>query len=313
VEYIALRVYIHSTLGVRIGWGTLLTDYDLFIPLPCAFIVYVILLDRKIPLSLRIFVPELLFHLFSLFIFLWFNLNYAFLYARLGFAFQCAWWACALLLFSSAIFIWSGRKFFLSNPNRSAIVICGIMAITTILSTQFGEVPWKAISAHMSEWVCGTLRPVLGRSVSCDVRDGYHLFLVHRLLAIKIAKGCGGLDGYLLMCSALSIVSALVQVEFSIFEYLIFGLLGFLLMSLLNVLRIGLIFFMGIRLIGHFGENAGTSVLETAFHAHLGWILYGVGLYYFVRLLFSWDESKFRRKFSPKIPVPLVSPANNSH
>jgi exosortase/archaeosortase family protein len=290
LEYLALRYYLHSILNLHIGWNAALTDFNLLIPVPLAFTVFIILLDRSEKLTLSVKIPETIFHVSALATFLLVNQCYVWLLSRFGLIFQIFWWGGALAVFTSSVGLWGGVKYYWKNPNRSSLLICLMIAFTSVLTGLFIEYPWKSIVEPLARLICGALHPFLGSSIQCGVQWGNQLLLVHPAFATRIASACGGFDGYVLMYVVLALVSTLAARALVWWEYLTFGILGFLMMTVLNVVRIAALFFIGLTLVQRQGWESGSRIFEIAFHANLGWILYTVGLYQFGRLILAWKD-----------------------
>ncbi|NBX69629.1 MAG: exosortase/archaeosortase family protein [Proteobacteria bacterium] len=106
--------------------------------------------------------------------------------------------------------------------------------------------------------------------------------------AIKIIMGCSGLEGIFFFIFAFSLIQCLHKRDWSWKVFGAYGL-GTVFLFLLNTFRISLFYLMGIQFEKMAMGKAGKKVIEAAFHNHLGWILYLVGIIIFVRLYRKWE------------------------
>jgi exosortase/archaeosortase family protein len=100
--------------------------------------------------------------------------------------------------------------------------------------------------------------------------------------AIKIIMGCSGLEGIFFFIFGFSLIQCLEKRGFDWKVGLAYGV-GSLFLFLLNTFRISLFYFLGIQFEKLYSGRIGKEMIEAAFHNHLGWILYLLGIIIFIR------------------------------
>jgi len=101
--------------------------------------------------------------------------------------------------------------------------------------------------------------------------------------AVKIIMGCSGLEGIFFFIFGFSLIQCLEKRSFN-WRVPVAYLVGSLVLFLLNTFRISSFYFLGIQLKKIMAASQVRQIVEAAFHNHLGWILYLVGIIIFMRV-----------------------------
>lgn len=109
--------------------------------------------------------------------------------------------------------------------------------------------------------------------------------------AIKIIMGCSGLEGIFFFVFAFSLIQLIGKKNIDKNVLLAYGV-GSVFLFLLNTLRISSFYFLGIQLEKMAIDRTGKNLIEGAFHNHLGWILYLLGIIIFVRIYRKYEMQK---------------------
>lgn len=278
-EFLVFRVLLHSVLGVRIGWGPLMVDADLAVPLVPAFLIYFYTLSEKQLPSVSVQRKILSLNLALFVIFLVANLFYNRLLVHLGIRFQAVWWGIALGLLGSASFVWVAPKFYLTHSNRLMVVSCAVMALSIILAKHLFESTWTSIAHAIATYSCPKIQMILSEPVLCRVMvrpSGEHVLrMTGQSVRAFIGHGCGGLDGLVFFLN-LSIVlwihyrETLCPIRWVAASSLGLGLIFFL----INPLRIGFLYIVAVEMDRHFPSGYAQTIFQWVFHAHAGWLFY---------------------------------------
>ncbi len=290
LECLALRLFLHYGLKLSIGWGGLLTDYDLLLPAPIASIILFSLLQHVRPHQLELRFKTLSLNIVALTIFLGLNLHYDLLRSTFGVGFLSVWWGVLFLTVLSAFFLWVPMSFVVRNPSRWVLFPCLLMAFSVVIYQHSFETLWLVFRAPLSASIDGVLSTILGDRITTQLIDPHGYLLVrHPVLPILIGKGCGGIDSFLLFLCVSSLFFGLARSALSTSQWVAFVLGGVLWTFFLNVLRICALFLSGIFLFKNLPREMATFLVFKFFHVHLGWVIYlaGLELYFGLWLAFA--------------------------
>lgn len=100
---------------------------------------------------------------------------------------------------------------------------------------------------------------------------------------IRIVMGCSGLEGIFFFVFAFSLLQLIGKKGID-FRVMVAYLAGAVFLFLLNTVRISTFYFLGIQFEKMELGRTGKNWIEGAFHNHVGWILYLLGIIIFVRI-----------------------------
>lgn len=100
---------------------------------------------------------------------------------------------------------------------------------------------------------------------------------------IRIVMGCSGLEGIFFFIFAFSLLQLIGKKGIDV-RVVAAYLVGAAFLFILNAVRISTFYFLGIQFEKMELGRAGKNWIESAFHNHLGWILYLLGIIIFVRI-----------------------------
>ena len=116
--------------------------------------------------------------------------------------------------------------------------------------------------------------------------------------AIKIIMGCSGLEGIFFFVFAFSLIQCLEKRGVNWKVLVAYGV-GCLFLFLLNTVRISAFYFLGIQFEKMALGTTGKKLIEGAFHNHLGWILYLMGIILFIRTYRELERKWAVRESNP--------------
>ncbi len=123
------------------------------------------------------------------------------------------------------------------------------------------------------------------------IDSGIPKHLDHPLFHVTIAPVCSGVEGLYFFIFIFGIIGMLHWKNYSRKALLLLFFIGNGMMLTLNILRITLFFRLAVWLTEKWGSGSKSGELfKWAFHAHIGWILYFLGLG-----LFFWIMPRFRK------------------
>lgn len=278
-EILALRLYLHQGLGLRIGFPGF-TEYELLFPAPLGFFAFIIALEQAEKLKLAFQSRMLGLHSVLLIGFLFLNQFYQAAAESLGAFLPAAWWGLFIALVGSAFFVWVQPKRVFANPHFWAIGPSLVMVFSLVLYMKFGAPLW-AFALKKMEWAIRGVLSLSGNEVIQVTAMRKYLRVHHPLQTVFVGQGCGGFDGILFFLCAFSIFAPInwgLLKKRTWFITLVTGV-GFFLT--LNILRILSLFTLAIVAIRALGKEAGWNLALGIFHTHAGYLLYAVGVVLF--------------------------------
>lgn len=291
IELIALRIYLHHFLKLRIGFIGM-TDFDFLLPLPIAsfFLVYAWEGGKKGSLPFR--EKKNFSNLFFVFCFLLLNHSYAEILNFSPFFLKLVWHGLLLAVFLSALCIFLPFSYYNQQSKRWMWVPFVLIASVFPLSMNFFSFLWPAFSFFTYQCVKFFVGLFFGQSVAISLSPSNYLVMEHAFLKVRIGQGCIGLDGIFLFTFVCLLFFCLRRKAFSGLQWGMIYLLGILGMCLMNIFRILFLFSTGISLYRNLGSEAGRVIFTTLAHTHVGWILYLSALVTYFSVLFAKPERK---------------------
>lgn len=299
LELVLLRWFQHAFLKLKLGFPGF-TDYELLLPAPLTGIAFTLALEQAAPLKFTWSWRRAGLHGFCLVAFLWITIFYPSLEPKLGPQLLTVWWSGLFLVVLSAFGLFVSLGSVLKNPNRWAIIPCGLMVFSLVLNLKFGGGLWTYLLSPLEEMVKHFLMWAGLDQILVMALKKKFLWVQHPQLAILIGQGCSGLDGILFYISAFVLFSCLNWSRFSAQGWMLSFAYGVLFFVLLNVLRIIFLFVAGIFCVRYLGLERGLSWVSGIFHVHAGYLIYGFGLaIYFQSLMaiMTWDKKMFSQIF----------------
>ncbi len=134
---------------------------------------------------------------------------------------------------------------------------------------------WQPIVAITGPAVCFILSGI-GMGVKCTI--GKHFGINHPQFSALISEPCSGMEGIFFFLFTFSILLMFEKGTPRPFRMLKYYLLGVLMMFLLNIFRISLFFAAATLAVKYWGRALAHKYFIGAFHNHVGWILYFIGI-----------------------------------
>ena len=262
------------------------------IPFATAFVVFVMLLDKKgSPLPVlfhkKVAVANAIFFL----VFLIAGLNLGFLHHLMGKKWLSFIWSdLGILTFGSSLLIFLDLE---------------------VLFQQIKRYPWEALFSvfagglfYLFDLSIHYIWPFLSSAVTMIVYQllrllGFDMFMgadqytiSHPLFSARVAAACSGLEGIFLFIFLFSLIVIVDWGSYSVRKALLIYLLGILYMFLLNVLRVMVFFAAAIWATKQWGEGQASQLFVWFFHANVGWIFYLIGIALFFSILFRFMQKQ---------------------
>jgi exosortase/archaeosortase family protein len=290
LEYVVLRFLLHSAFQIRIGWGALLIDADLLLPLPFSFLIGFFGLTREALPPFRLSKKMAFLNACLVAAFLSYSWVFAGSIQQHGGFFHVVWWMAVLSTLFSSGFLFVEPRFYLQNRDRYLLLPCFGVAITLILTKQFYLLFWSGISNFILFTACPLIRIAIDQPVVCAIgeqlgRAGVGspvLSILTQGLNIHVGPPCSGIDGVLFFLFLSLVFWAFFKEHLTVGLWFITTAFGLPLILLVNSLRLAFIFSFTSWLNKITSSRIGSTVMIHFFHNHLGWFLYlffGVGYY----------------------------------
>jgi exosortase/archaeosortase family protein len=296
VELIFFRFYLHSFLGLRIGFPGM-TDYDFFLPGPTGFFLLMHCLHQGKQVTLRFDKKIFLIHICFLFGFLTFN---HFLKMQGGFAsgfFAIYWTGLFFGMVGSAFCLFVQPSYYLLNPNRWAFLPTLLLVFSFPIYLRLFRFAWQA-SSFAIYYGIQVFSGLFSLGFSVHHTASHYIVLEHPALKARIGQGCAGLDGMFLFTFTFILLATVNFKKFSGKQWIFVYCLGMVGMYFINLLRILLLFTIGVALVQWLGSRWGIDVFKTIAHAHLGWLLYLFSIATYVGAIHLWwSRHLVRRSF----------------
>jgi exosortase/archaeosortase family protein len=287
-EYVFLRLWIRELLHLRVGWGSLLIDYDLFLSVPLAVAAFSWILSQDRSFKLHFSRSRLVLHLVSLAAFV--VLNFALSQETLSLVdSRGIWWVLCGISFASGCFIWIAPKTLLTHPNRIPMAVALAMALVVVVAKHFES----AFTRHLDEatfaQACWFSENFFGLHVDCSY-DSFAQLSVLRgpMYAVRLGAGCRGYDGTLLFIGFTYIYFSLRSDRLAN-TWAWYGLFftGSVLTLILNAFRISALEYLGEWATRFFGYPFAKQWVGELFHAHIG-LLFSFG--FFLAMIWLWKR-----------------------
>lgn len=296
-EYVLLRYLLHSVLGLSIGWGVLVTDYDLFLPLSMSAFLFFLLVSEKGGERPKLQVPTARFHFTVLALFVAVNVLRSVVGGEFNGAYFFSWWGLCLAVFGTASFVFFPFKSVLLSGKRFVILPCLFLGFSTVIAQNLTSGFWTLMRYPLVSHLRTVLAWVFPGKVETALVDPHGFLLVrYQDLHILVGQGCGGLDGLVLLVSALLFAFHFRILSFERKSIVLFLLFAFVGAYFLNVARIACLFMVGVGLRSFLSLGTTNFLLFSIFHMHLGWLFFCVGLpamyFAWVRMDAWWEKHK---------------------
>jgi len=287
---------------MRFGFANT-TDYDFLIPAPLAFLLLVNSLEMGARLNLRFNPRGLTATLAGVFFFLVLNIHYETVSAWSPLFFTVVWFSLITAIAVSSFCLWLRPRDYLSNPNHLALIPCVLIGSSFYFYANHFRWLWNLLGGATAGFLHAMFSFLNISSVTTAYTAEEALRIDHALLSLRIGKGCGGGDAFFYFTLTFLLVSLLFWSGERLFRWFGVFLGGVALMFLLNVVRIVLLFIGGIWLRDYFGHELGTGLFKSIFHLHIGWFLYTVGIFGYLKI------SAHLMRWNVRSAPPLVTPS----
>lgn len=284
IEFLFLRLLLKYGLGLKFGWRYL-TDFDLFVPVPMATTLVLLVLDRFRPVKLCWNWGMLAFNLSLVLGFVVFNLAFDRFAALSPFSTILVWTTLISAIFITALSSRVKVKELLPNPNRWVFLPGLLIATASIYPTMLLTKFWPFFSGWAAQGSCALLGGFFS-DVDCFVTaiHGPRMIIRHSALTIAVGQGCGGLEGFFLFAYLMLVLWLVVPQWFLNRQWIALFLLGAPLIYALNVARIALFFAFGVTSKAIIGSQLSVDIMLTLFHTHSGWIIFFTGIVAYLQI-----------------------------
>jgi len=285
-ELLSLRLILRFVLNIRIGWAGM-TDYDLLVPATLAFFVYLNFLQKDTPLpwhpsrrkTFQHFIAILVFLLVSLLFSSWSFYSNSF--------FKGLWFLFLGALVVSGVRIFIPLSYFFSNKKKWSFLPCLLLAFSAVIYQHSWEHLWPTFGKGTVAIVCNIF-PQMFQMGRCEVTLDKTVILVTKYFRANLDPGCLGVDGQFLNVISCFLFYSFEKNSSGITPLFLRWAVGAAGLFLLNIFRILLFSWVAIATIRTNWSSYGVRFFLTSFHAHLGWVLYAIFLY--------WLNSFFSKK-----------------
>lgn len=294
VELVSLRLFLHYVWGLRFGFANT-TDYDYLLPAPLALLLLVQVLESGNVLKLRLQRATLAANLLLVAAFLWVNSRYETLSALSASSTVVVWFALLIGIVLTSLCVWLSPLDYIKNPHRIAVLPTMLIASSLYFYMNGFRWFWNTLgnsTAHAMHFIFNTI-PFSNVTAVFTPEDAVRID--HPALSVRIGIGCGGGDAFFYFTLAFLVVALIYFPAVRLRGWFLSYVGGVSFMYLLNLVRIIVLFYCGIGLRQNLGISLGTDLFRLLFHVHLGWLLYSVGIFFYLR---SWCHAFQRGLFA---------------
>lgn len=298
-EVAALRWYVHSKLGLHLGWSGA-TDYDFILPIPIAFIALIIALERDRRCEPHLRKGILSLNAVAILAFLTVNYSFDWLSLVSPVLFPSLWFGLATLIVMTAFTAFTGFEFYLNNRYRYAFLPCALVGSSIYLLNNYFGFLWESTAFLTSQAVCHSSRWLLS-DIACYFNPPKQMVVSHPNLTIAITAGCGGLEGLFVFSFLFVLFSTLTLPLLSARSWIVAYVFGLFFVFFLNIVRIGSIFAVAVTF-DRFGlRKEGVKLLTAFFHTNAGWVIYavGIGAYFWTLSKIQSAGQKIKYRLAP--------------
>jgi exosortase/archaeosortase family protein len=276
IQFLSLRYWLHSILGLRIGYVGM-TDYDFVPPSLIAFFVLLHCLEEEQPLQLRFnkIGAAVNFLLVSLFI-VWSSFLGESLEIKSGAPFL-VWLGLAFATISSGLFFWVRPAYFIFHPLRFLMGPAFLIATSKISTRYLFDTWWHPmanLTAKSAYHVLSIFTSVV--ELKSDQVAGGQVWqvLAHPLYQVSIGFGCCGLEGIFFFLAVATMILMARWKDFGLGRGALFVGLGIVGMYWTNVFRIVVVDLIGMGLVLSVGAETAAQWVDLFFHVAVGWVIY---------------------------------------
>ncbi len=291
LRFIISREAIYEHMIILFSPGLM---FYILIPFATAFVVFVMLLDKKKdPLPLIFHKKIALVNAICFLIFLVVSRNLGALHHLLGKEWLSFIWAdLGVLTLGSSLIIFLNLEALFYRVKKYVwealfSLFAGSLFYLFHLSIHF---LWPFLSTAVT-FIVYTLLNLMGLGMTMGV-DQYTLS--HPLFSAKVAAACSGLEGIFLFIFLFSLILIVDWGSYTLKKALLIYCLGILFMFFLNVLRVTIFFTAAIWATQQWGQGEASQLFVWFFHANVGWIFYLIGIAIFFSILFRVMQPKPR-------------------
>lgn len=261
------------------------------VPALCALAALSYVTAGKMPLEFSFQKKTLVLNLLFYVPFFIFNIKMEPLVLSLGWpVFAGLWFGFAVLALGSSFFVFvkpsSIYRKLKSYPVETAF---GILAgLAQVLYELINQRFWRwYLSIPTIGAVRGLLRLFGVHTESTNPRE-----IAHPLFTVHVGTPCSGLEGVAFFVFVFSVLAILDWKKHSPRKLFALFTGGTLFMLVLNLLRITVFFLIALWITIQFGKSEGSQWFVWAFHAHIGWIFYLIGIGIFLVSFFILPSKK---------------------
>ena len=285
-ELISLRVFLHQVLKLHLGFPGF-TDYELLLPAPLGLIAFLWSAEKERALSFHFSIKKWALHFLILGLFL--SVSWGLTGSSVE-ALQIIWWLILMALIVSGLTLSIEIKTLLKSRALYALVPALIMVFSLVIYFRWGG---RIFENTMGIWakLFEGLSWVLGLSSVEVYPFSKTIQIYHPKWAIHIGRGCAGFDSLIFFMGAFGVFAPLYWKKFKPAQWGFFFLLGLGFFSFLNFFRILFLFLTGILMMEWLPPQKAIQITLTLFHVHLGYLLYGLGLFSYFQFILSLNAS----------------------
>ncbi len=303
-QLLFLRLFLHEFLQLRFGFGDI-TDFDLLLPAPIAFVVLMHALEQAQDCELRFQKWPTIVNVIALGLFLLVNNFYEDLNAINAVGSVSLWFALLGTMIASAFCVVVKPRYYLKNANSFAFLPCSLIAGSLFFYTNGFHEGWTVLGSMTSVSLYGIFKLIPFTDAICFFNGNSEVALEHPLFTASIGKACGGFESFFFFTLVYLLAHTLQSKKIGALKSLSVYSGGIFLMFVLNLFRIVFLFYTAIGLKQILPPKLAINIFKLCFHANFGWILYTAGIFSYLK---SWspflqrDEDTNLRSL---IPVPV--------
>jgi len=302
-----LRVFIHEFLQLRFGFSNI-TDFDLILPAPIAFVVLWHALEKAGPCSLKLQRKALVVNLIASAVFLLGNNFYEELIRLSPLGTVSMWFVFLGLVITSAFCVFVPPSYYYKNENRFSFLPCTLIGSSLYFYTNGFHTGWSWLGSLTSVSIYGIFKLIPFTQAISYFNANSEVVLEHPLFTASIGKACGGFDSFFYFTIVFLLVHTLYRKALRPSRSVTVYGGGLSLMFTLNLFRIVFLFFLGIGLQKVLPHKTAINLFKLCFHANFGWLLYTAGIFTYLKVSspFLRQDESFTDLGLPSLePIPV--------
>lgn len=274
-EFFLLRFFQHELLKLKVGWGWIGTEYNLFLPLSIAFLGCTFLFQSEKNISFSFQKKWGAWHLLFLSLFLLYSLLAASGEFPLS-AFslhRIIWIGLAFIALLTGFFVFVSPQFYFRNPFSFTLPLWILAGFSLVLYQNSLSLFSPFLIPYTAQLSHSVIEFLLGRAIEfAPWKESFFLFRVEQF-KVLLGAGCAGFDSLYFFTACFVLFGMLHRESLRIWDAIPLFLMGIGMVFIVNVLRISVLFVTGVALTHLLPLETVNWITLHVFHLHLGWLL----------------------------------------